>query len=120
MVYMNLSRLAAQREKSINNGLLRLEKEATRRIDGLIATAERLIETGQGNRLPSFRLDFDRIRSARSAQSCESASFTEASTETAHGSATVSQGVNKSGNSRRGFVLIVFCCQSALTDRAGR
>jgi GTPase Era involved in 16S rRNA processing len=69
MVYMNLSRVASQWEESINNALLRLEKEAARRIDELIATVERLIETGQGDRAPVLRHDLDRIESARSAVS---------------------------------------------------
>src|SRR5438128_2403469 len=50
MVYMNLSRLATQWEESINRALLRLEKQAARRIDELIATVERLIETGREDR----------------------------------------------------------------------
>lgn len=69
MVYMNLSRLASQWEESINNALLRLENEAARRIDELIATVERLIEIGRGDRAPVLRHDLDRIESARSAVS---------------------------------------------------
>ena len=66
IVYMNLSRLASQWEDSINRALLRLEKEAARRIDELIATVEHLIETGRGDRAAVIRHDLERIESARS------------------------------------------------------
>jgi hypothetical protein len=67
IVYMNLSRLASQWEESINSALLRLGKEAERRLDELIVTVERLIETGRGDRVPVIRHGLDRIESARSA-----------------------------------------------------
>ena len=67
IVYMNLSRLASQWEDSINSALLRLEREAERRLDDLIVTVERLIETGRGDRAPVIRRDLNRIESARSA-----------------------------------------------------
>jgi GTP-binding protein EngB required for normal cell division len=72
VVYMNLSRLASQWEESINGALLKLEREATGRLDALIATVERLIETGRGDRAPVIRRDLNRIESARGAiESCK-------------------------------------------------
>ena len=67
LVYVNLSRLASQWEESINSALLEVEKEAECRLDELIATVERLIETGRTDRAPAIRHDLDRIESARSA-----------------------------------------------------
>ncbi|HSR07677.1 MAG TPA: hypothetical protein VLM42_11035 [Bryobacteraceae bacterium] len=67
IVYMNISRLASQWEASINSALLRLEKEAQRRLDELIATVERLIETGREDRAPAIRQDLQRIASAQRA-----------------------------------------------------
>lgn len=65
IIYMNISRLASQWEASINSALLRMQKEAERRLDELIATVERLIETGREDRAPVIRHDLQRIASAQ-------------------------------------------------------
>ncbi len=65
IIYMNISRLASQWEGSINGALLRLEKEAERRLDELIATVDRLIETGREDRALLIRHDLQRIASAQ-------------------------------------------------------
>ena len=67
IVYMNLSRLASQWEESINGALLRLEKEAERRVDELMGTVERLIDGANLDRVPAIQQDLDRIASARTA-----------------------------------------------------
>ena len=67
IVYMNLSRLASQWEESINSALLRLEKEAERRLDELKGTVERLIDAANRDQVPAIRQDLDRIASARTA-----------------------------------------------------
>jgi hypothetical protein len=66
-VYQNLSRLTTQWEESVNDGLWRMDKEAKRRLDELIATVDRLIEGGSQGRTPQFRADLERIGMAREA-----------------------------------------------------
>jgi len=66
-VYQNLSRLTTQWEESVNDGLWRMDKEAKRRLDELIATVDRLIESSSQERAPQFRADLERICMARKA-----------------------------------------------------
>jgi GTP-binding protein EngB required for normal cell division len=66
-VYQNLSRLTTQWEESITEGLSRIDKEATHRLSELIATVDRLIESGSQERTPQFRADLERIDRARKA-----------------------------------------------------
>jgi GTP-binding protein EngB required for normal cell division len=65
IVYANISRLTSQWEESINAALLSVGKEAGRRLDELIATVERLIETASGDRVPAIQDDLDRLAAAR-------------------------------------------------------
>ena len=67
IVYANISRLTSQWEESINAALLSIGKEAERRLDELIATVERLIETASSDRVPAIKNDLERIDSARKA-----------------------------------------------------
>jgi hypothetical protein len=66
-VYQNLSRLTTQWEESITGGLARIDKEAKHRLSELIATVDRLIESGGQERTPQFRADLNRIDRARKA-----------------------------------------------------
>ena len=59
-VFMNLSRLVSQWEELINRALLALEKEALRRLEGLIATIEKLI-TSAGRQAPQIREDLQKL-----------------------------------------------------------
>jgi hypothetical protein len=63
-VFVNLSRLASQWEEIVNTSLLALEKESTRRLDGLIATIERLIASA-GQAAPRIREDLHSLESLR-------------------------------------------------------
>jgi GTP-binding protein EngB required for normal cell division len=65
IVYANISRLTSQWEESINAALLSIGKEAGRRLDELIATVERLIETASTGRVPAIKDDLERIIAAR-------------------------------------------------------
>jgi hypothetical protein len=65
LVYLNLSRLSTQWEESIHGALWGVEKEARRRLDELIATVERLLESGGNQRAPQLRGDLERIEQAR-------------------------------------------------------
>ena len=65
-LFTNVSRLASQWEDTINSSLLNMEKEAERRLDELVATVGRLIETSESDRLPAIRQDLARIESLRS------------------------------------------------------
>jgi GTP-binding protein EngB required for normal cell division len=65
IVYANISRLTSQWEDSINAALLSVGKEAERRLDELIATMERLIETASSDRVPAIKDDLERMASAR-------------------------------------------------------
>jgi len=64
-VFQNLSRLGAQWEESVNAALGGVRQEAGRRLDELMGTVERLLETGGGERAPQLRADLERIRQAR-------------------------------------------------------
>ena len=66
-VYQNLSRLTTQWEESVTEGLWRIDKEAKHRLGELIATVDRLIESGSQERTPQFRADLERIDRAREA-----------------------------------------------------
>ncbi len=62
VVFENLSRLVSQWEEVINNALLRLELDATRRLDDLMSTTGKLIaSTGQD--APRIQQDLDHLRS---------------------------------------------------------
>ena len=65
LVFQNLSRLTTQWEESINAALWSVEKEARRRLDELIGTVERLVETSTNERVPAVRADLERIHAAR-------------------------------------------------------
>lgn len=64
MVEKNLSRLATQWADSVNAALASIEREAERRLDGLIATVTRLIASG-ADEAPRIRADLSRLNSAR-------------------------------------------------------
>ena len=64
-VYQNLSRLTTQWEDSVKEGLWRIDKEAKRRLDELIVTVCRLIETSSQERIPQIRADLERLDRAR-------------------------------------------------------
>jgi len=66
---VNISRLASQWEERINSALLNMGREAERRLDELVATVGKLIETGDDSRLPAIRRDLERIETLRSAMS---------------------------------------------------
>ena len=63
-VYQNLSRLSAQWEQSLNTALQAVRREAARRLEELIGTVERLMESGQV-RGPEIRGDLERLYAAR-------------------------------------------------------
>jgi GTP-binding protein EngB required for normal cell division len=63
-VFKNLSRLASQWERSVNPALDGMGKEATRRLDDLVGTIERLV-VAAGKEAPQIRDDLHRIESAR-------------------------------------------------------
>ena len=65
VVYQNLSRLSTQWEQSVNAALWSVEKEAKRRLDELIGTVERLIETSSNQRAPQLRADLEAIHGAQ-------------------------------------------------------
>jgi hypothetical protein len=67
IVYANISSLTSQWGESITAALLRIGKEAEGRLDELIATVERLIETASGDRVPAIKNDLERMDSARKA-----------------------------------------------------
>jgi GTP-binding protein EngB required for normal cell division len=66
LIFQNLSRLSTQWEASINGALWCVEKETRRRLDELVDTVERLVESGGQERAPQLRADLDRIGNARS------------------------------------------------------
>jgi len=63
-VVVNLSRLASQWETAVNRSLLDLEKDSVRRLDGLIASIERLIASG-GEEASRIREDLAGLDSLR-------------------------------------------------------
>ena len=65
LVFQNLSRLASQWEESINGVLWGVEEEARRRLDELIGTVERLVESSSNERAPQLRADLERLEKAR-------------------------------------------------------
>lgn len=64
LVFTNLSRLASQWEEIVHAALFSLEKEAMRRLDGLIATIEKLIASA-GQQAPQIREDLERLERLR-------------------------------------------------------
>jgi GTP-binding protein EngB required for normal cell division len=71
LVYQNLSRLSTQWEESINGALWCVEKEGRRRLDELIGTVERLVESGSNERAPQLRADLERLGRARKSLAAE-------------------------------------------------
>ena len=65
LVYLNLSRLSTQWEESVNGALWGVEAEARRRLDELMGTVERLVESGNNERAPQLRADLERLEMAR-------------------------------------------------------
>ena len=64
-IYLNLSRLSSQWEESVNGALWGVDKEARRRLDELLGTVERLVESGCNERAPQLRADLSRLEEAR-------------------------------------------------------
>ncbi|MCW5978346.1 MAG: dynamin family protein [Bryobacteraceae bacterium] len=64
VVFMNLSRLTSQWEEVANTALLALEKEATRRLDNLVGTIERMIRSA-AEEAPRIREDRNRLEALR-------------------------------------------------------
>jgi GTP-binding protein EngB required for normal cell division len=71
LIYRNLSRLGCQWEESIHAALWGVEKEARRRLDELIGTVERLVESGGNEQAPQLRADLERIEEARESLAAE-------------------------------------------------
>jgi GTP-binding protein EngB required for normal cell division len=67
LVFQNLSRIGAQWEESINAALWSVEKESRRRLDELIGTVERVVESSSNEQAPRLRADLERIHAARKA-----------------------------------------------------
>jgi GTP-binding protein EngB required for normal cell division len=65
LLEQNLNLLGTQWEESINAAMRRIEKEAKRRLDELMATVERLVGSGAKKRTPQLRADLERIEMAR-------------------------------------------------------
>jgi len=65
LIYENLSRLAAQWEEGIQAALRDVEIEAGRRLDELLVTVERLLETSGEEQAPQLRADIARLELAR-------------------------------------------------------
>ena len=63
LVYQNLSRLTTQWEESIRGALWAVEKEAKRRLDELVGTLDRLLETSD-ERAPQIQADLTRLHDA--------------------------------------------------------
>jgi len=63
-VVVNLSRLAAQWEEIVNGQLLALEREALRRLDGLVSTIEKLVAAAAAE-APRIRADLERLDAIR-------------------------------------------------------
>lgn len=64
LVFTNLSRLTSQWETTVNSSLFALEKEAIRRLDGLISTIEKLIASA-GQEAPQIREDLRTVEQLR-------------------------------------------------------
>jgi GTP-binding protein EngB required for normal cell division len=65
LIYENLSRLAAQWEEGIQGALRDVEIEAGRRLDELLITVERLLESSGDEQAPQLRADLARLELAR-------------------------------------------------------
>ena len=63
-VFANLSRMVTQWADAVNASLLALEKESGRRLDGLIATIEKLIAAA-GQEAPRIHQDVERLAALR-------------------------------------------------------
>ena len=74
LVYTNLSRLSTQWEESVNGALWSVEKELRRRLDELLGTVERLVESSSNERAPQLRADLERLEKARNSLSGETRS----------------------------------------------
>ena len=72
-IYLNLSRLSSQWEESVNGALWGVDKEARRRLDELLGTVERLVESGCNDRAPQLRADLSRLEAARKSLAAETA-----------------------------------------------
>lgn len=66
LVFINLSRLAAQWEEIAAAALQSLEREALRRLDGLVGTIEKLTGSA-GRQAPQIREDLQRLEELRTA-----------------------------------------------------
>ena len=64
VVFMNLSRLTSQWEEIVNHALLKLEKDAMRRLDSLVATIRSLIASA-GQEAPRIRQDLEQLQALR-------------------------------------------------------
>jgi GTP-binding protein EngB required for normal cell division len=65
LVYTNLSRLSTQWEESINGALWDVERESRRRLEELLGTVERLVESSSNESAPQLRADLERLEQAR-------------------------------------------------------
>jgi GTP-binding protein EngB required for normal cell division len=74
LVYQNLSRLSTQWEQSVNTALWGVEKEARRRLDELMATVERLVESTGTERTLQLRTDLERLEKTRKSLAAEAQS----------------------------------------------
>ncbi|MGO9231230.1 MAG: dynamin family protein [Bryobacteraceae bacterium] len=73
LVYQNLSRLSTQWEESINGALWGVEHEARRRLEELMGTVERLVESAGNEKAQQLRADLERIGTARKSLTAEAA-----------------------------------------------
>jgi hypothetical protein len=74
LVYLNLSRLSTQWDESINGALWGVEKEARRRLEELLGTVERLVESSGNERAPQLRADLERLEHVRKSLAAETGS----------------------------------------------
>ena len=66
VVFTNLSRLASQWEEIVNTALFALQAESMRRLDNLISTIEKLLDTA-GQEAPHIRHDLEKLEGAAEA-----------------------------------------------------
>jgi GTP-binding protein EngB required for normal cell division len=64
-LFINISRVASQWEERINSALLELEGDAERRLDELVDTVGRLLESRGADRVSAIREDLQKIESLR-------------------------------------------------------
>jgi GTP-binding protein EngB required for normal cell division len=76
-IYLNLSRLSSQWEESVNGALWGVDKEARRRLDELLGTVERLVESGCNERVPQLRADLELLEEARKSLAAKALGSTE-------------------------------------------